>query len=82
MYTPTKKELEEFGFEESHYEFRYTFDKFDNSIFITSYWFEYLENWYKERLKWHWYLWNNFDIPIYPQSLEDLKTLIRILTPQ
>lgn len=71
MYTPTKEELEELGFVSQW-----------NNIWL----YVTLESW----LITHWENTTGFHLEdeattgseFYPQSLEDIKTLIRLLTPQ
>lgn len=65
MFTPSKQELEELGFEEN------------NNYYCNIFWNHMV-----------WIVWNIDkrewtieSVPFYPQSLDDLKTLIRLLTP-
>lgn len=82
-FTPTKKQLEEFGFIEERDYFVYHSklrDEFRNPVITISakekhegiyvHFNTRIEN-------------NSFDISrmLFPQSLEDLKTIIRLLTP-
>lgn len=73
MFIPSKQELEELGFNE-----------YDDWVFTSDdFW------WWRKpyNIKFYdneWFLWDDLyhlEDMIYPQSLEDIKTLIRLLTP-
>lgn len=69
-FTPTKEQLEELGFSEDSLDYypMYTLNKDDYIVYNTD-------------RKSFWYSVWLLIVPTYPQSLEDLKTLIRLLTP-
>lgn len=77
MYTPTNKELEEIGFYVRVNEKTHIYDV--TSFVRISFDFENIEfrlcdvSGDRDTILWE---------EIYPESIEDLKTLIRILTPQ
>ncbi len=74
-YTPTKEELEELGFEQLDTKTYIIFkDEKKDSAFLYYNHPDDMPHWY--RTSFHV---NN--IHFYPSSLDDLKTLIRILTP-
>ena len=64
MFTPTKEELEKLGFEKS--------------LWIDVYWYKGYDYWYSITIKY-----GIVDInwkKLYPQSIEDIETLIRMFT--
>ena len=68
MFTPTKKELEELGFEiDVYYEWKF--------------WYAFTKVWPYIEYKWFKNMWKVWMRQFYPESLEDIKTLIRLLTP-
>lgn len=74
MFTPTKEQLEELGFEK--------FPLSDNYhiVFYGEYHLIWKPaSWYRKELK---SMWTLFRVPIYPESKEDIWNLIRLLTPQ
>lgn len=81
-YIPTKSKLEELGFHEYHWD--YSIDIYEDADF------RYKKVTITARLTWQYHLYksmsNEFCIEfvesVYPSSLEDLRTLIRLLTPQ
>ena len=71
MFTPTKEELEELGFKQ--WDDVYILEHRTFQVEVFNWWISvsHFVLWRKE--------WKS--LPVYPQSLEDLKTLIRLLTP-
>ena len=70
-YIPTKEELEELGFSEDSLDYypMYKLNKDDYIVYNT------------DRKSFGYSVWLLI-VPVYPKSLDDIKTLIRILTPQ
>ena len=68
MFTPTKKQLEEFGFEKNEYWSYYI--KLHNILDI---YFVFEKSWFA--------IVHKYAIPVYPQSIEDVETLIRLFNP-
>lgn len=74
-FTPTKQQLEELGFELNEL----GYDKFATPLIFLTYRQNTWLIWTKP-LQFMWEQDNHFR-NFYPQSIEDLKTLIKILTP-
>ena len=76
MFTPTKEQLEEFGFKESiWWDMKYESDTFNILWDITTWYSKFtliFLNHMKHR-KW--------EETIYPTSFQDIQTLIRLLSP-
>lgn len=68
MFTPTKEQLEELGFKENSYWSYYI--RLHNILDI---YFVIEKSWMA--------IVNKYAIPVYPQSIEDIETLIRLFNP-
>lgn len=90
MLTPTKTELEEFeyfsrDFDDSKMEhteevFSYEVPNTDYQICFYPDHYEWVDEYWDDR-RWTIFDWSDDIIVIYPQSVEDIQTLIRLLSP-
>lgn len=76
MFTPTKKSLEELGFKQwNFWNYEYQWLHFKVKIEITQSWSKFTQ--VSLNYMWHQIHQSEF----YPQSIEDIQTLIRLLSP-
>ena len=68
MFTPTKEQLEELGFKYWNVRCQLQIDKPPFDIWLSYWWGFFIQIWDENR-------------KVYPQSIEDIQTLIRLLSP-